>query len=316
MPAIECPKCSSCYRRGTVVEVRPLVEILHTLDADGKLDGLPFMPEMARYCGGRFTIFRRSDKTCFETVGMRWMEGTVFLEGLRCDGAFHEGCQRGCLYFWKEAWLTPVGDSTESPVSENGTALLEAGKLPAGAECLPTTRGDRFFCQSTELMGATSEFPAMNFRHYVRDFVNGQATIGRLAKVFLRAAANKILRTLGRDPLGGVYGEQAGSPKGDLDLKAGEWVEVKSREEIVATLDEKGRNRGLTFESEMLDHCGRRYQVAYPVRKIILEATGKMAELTNTVVLEGVVCEGTCAKNCPRSNHFYWRECWLRRVES
>ena len=38
-------------RPGDVVEVRPAAEILATLDADGALDGMPFMPEMARVCG-------------------------------------------------------------------------------------------------------------------------------------------------------------------------------------------------------------------------------------------------------------------------
>jgi hypothetical protein len=40
-----------------------------------------------------------------------------------------------------------------------------------------------------------------------------------------------------------------------------------------------------------------------------------MVQLTNTVALEGVVCQGLCAKNCPRANYLYWRESWLRRVE-
>ena len=38
---------------------------------------------------------------------MRSMKNAVFLEGLRCDGSAHGGCQRGCLFFWKEAWLKP-----------------------------------------------------------------------------------------------------------------------------------------------------------------------------------------------------------------
>ena len=33
-------------RPGDIVEVRPAAEILATLDADGTLDDMPFMPEM------------------------------------------------------------------------------------------------------------------------------------------------------------------------------------------------------------------------------------------------------------------------------
>ena len=37
-----------------------------------------------------------------------------------------------------------------------------------------------------------------------------------------------------------------------LNLRAGEWVEVRSREEIVATLDEDARLEDLPFMPEML----------------------------------------------------------------
>ena len=36
------------------------------------------------------------------------MTNAVHLEGLRCDGAGHDGCQAGCLLFWKESWLKRV----------------------------------------------------------------------------------------------------------------------------------------------------------------------------------------------------------------
>ena len=98
-------------RHGDTVAVRSLGEILATLDADAKLEGLPLMPEMVPYCGRTFKVYRRAEKTCVEGVGNRGMSNTVFLEGLRCDGSLHDGCQRGCLFFWKEAWLKPAMDS-------------------------------------------------------------------------------------------------------------------------------------------------------------------------------------------------------------
>ena len=45
------PAAAGGYRSGQLVEVRSLSEILATLDAAGTLDGMPFMPEMVRYCG-------------------------------------------------------------------------------------------------------------------------------------------------------------------------------------------------------------------------------------------------------------------------
>src|SRR5215470_14683966 len=33
------------------------------------------------------------------------MTNSVHLEGVRCDGSGHDGCQASCLIFWKESWL-------------------------------------------------------------------------------------------------------------------------------------------------------------------------------------------------------------------
>jgi len=40
-----------CLRSGEWVQVRTKEEILATLDLNGRLDELPFMPEMLQYCG-------------------------------------------------------------------------------------------------------------------------------------------------------------------------------------------------------------------------------------------------------------------------
>lgn len=312
-----CAKPSSSLLRGQWVEIRPLNEILATLDAEGKLDGVPFMPEMARHCGQRLRVFRRADKTCVEGHGVRLLGGAVFLEGLRCDGSLHGDCQRGCLMFWREAWLKPVEGQTAAADSwgePKDKAAVEATAVDVAA-IIPPQREDRFYCQSTELAAATTDFPPLNVRHYLEDLVRGELTFARMVRVLSRVFWNRLRRLIGLPPAGEIAGQQVRPPKGDLGLVVGQWVEVRSAREILETLDTGGKNRGLTFEIEMLDHCGRRYQVAYPVQRIILEQTGRMVELTNTVVLEGVACEGTCAKNCPRSNYFYWRECWLVPVD-
>ena len=55
-------------RAGDWVEVRSAAEILATLDERGRLDALPFMPEMLQYCGRRFRVFKSAHKTC-DTLG-------------------------------------------------------------------------------------------------------------------------------------------------------------------------------------------------------------------------------------------------------
>src|SRR5258705_4020542 len=100
-------------RAGDVVEVRNKEEILRTLDERGALDGLPFMPEMLQFCGRRFRVGAVAHKTC-ETARRTWkarqLRRTVHLEGLRCDGSAHGGCQAECNLFWREEWLRPVAE--------------------------------------------------------------------------------------------------------------------------------------------------------------------------------------------------------------
>ena len=101
----------SKLRAGDWVEVRSKEEILRTLGQTGRLDGLPFMPQMFQYCGQRFKVFQRAHKTC-DTIGIppgRRMPDGIHLN-LRCDGKAYGGCQAACLIYWKEAWLKPVNE--------------------------------------------------------------------------------------------------------------------------------------------------------------------------------------------------------------
>src|SRR5438552_13185233 len=106
------------FRAGDWVEVRSKEEILATLDKDGRLEQLPFMPQLFQYCGQRFKVIKRADKSCDTVSGHyvgRRMTNAVHLEH-RCDGQAYGGCQAGCLIYWKEAWLKPVGKETAPDV--------------------------------------------------------------------------------------------------------------------------------------------------------------------------------------------------------
>lgn len=99
-----------------------------------------------------------------------------------------------------------------------------------------------------------------------------------------------------------------------LNLQPSEWVEVKSKEEIRTILDEKGGYKGLHWMCNMWKHCGKRYRVYKRLEKMILESNGECRQLKNTVLLEGVTCDGKEWYDCDRSCFHYWREAWLKRV--
>lgn len=295
---------------GTVVRVRSLAEILSTLDKDGTLDALPFMPEMARYCGKRFTVSKRLERTCEESEkGMRRIQQVVFLDSLRCDGAAHGGCQKGCRIFWKESWLARPETEPDPPAESSGEDALVARLLSS----LP---GDQYICQSTELVAATTPLSSIDLMCHVRDIRSKTYSIPELLRVLSYAFFLRLRYYLTGTPYNFLQGSQVQTPQESLNLQPGEWVQVKTKEEIRQTLDTGGMNRGLRFTSDMVSECGRTYRVMGRLERMIHEPTRKLMTLRDTVLLDGSVCKGChiIKGGCPRGNFNFWREIWLRRV--
>jgi hypothetical protein len=95
---------------GEWVEVRSMDEISVTLDKDGKYKGLYFMPEMEKFCGKNFKVFKKAEIIKLESTGevRKLKSPSIFLEGVYCNGERHEGCDRACFHFWREAWLKRI----------------------------------------------------------------------------------------------------------------------------------------------------------------------------------------------------------------
>lgn len=97
-------------------------------------------------------------------------------------------------------------------------------------------------------------------------------------------------------------------------LRPGDFVEVLSENDIVATLDENGALEGLPFTLEMHKYCGGKFRVLSRVDKLIIEATGRMRRLRDAVILEGVTCDGQAHGRCRSTCFLLWKEAWLRKV--
>jgi hypothetical protein len=330
-------------RAGEWVLVRSKDEILATLDERGRLDDLPFQPEMFAFCGQRLRVRKVAHKTCdtIHKTGGRRMRNAVHLEGAQCDGAAHGGCQADCNFFWKEAWLQRADDAcppTRPALAHRCTEadVLRAVQAPGhAADAEPV-----WSCQTTALFGATEPLRWWDVRQYVRDVTTGNHRAGHIIEILLMAGFRHVLR---RVPLGyrvvlwlyntiqrarsGWTLPMAGdhlpdgkpTPAEHLDLKRGEWVEIRPVEEISRTITQNGFNRGMRYDLEMVKYSGRRYRVQLRVDRLIDEKTGQMMQMkTPCIQLEDVYCRAECTPRrlgCPRAMNTYWREIWLRRTE-
>jgi hypothetical protein len=315
---------------GELVRVRSAAEIFRTLDERGSLDNLPFMPEMLPYCGRTLRVRMRADKTCDGTTALRRMHNTVHLEDVRCDGSAHDGCQAGCLTYWKEAWLERVDAEQEPDGAElDGSAqvFIDEVLLKSTLRKASPHEEERVYrCQATEIPQAASRLRGWMIDQYVRDLRNwgfSKIARGMVAYVFntyqnlsRRLLPARLLIHEGRHyPFVEGRLEQPAPQSADLELKPGDLVRVKSKEEIVATLNSQNSHRGLSFDGEMLPYCGTTARVKAQVNRLIDEREGTMIKIKrDCYILDGVVCNADYHRFCTRSIYPYWRSVWLDKL--
>jgi hypothetical protein len=297
-------------------------EIAETLDENGTLDGLPFMPEMLEYCGKRFRVLNRVVQSTIDAafLGGRLTESyvrefrnndVVTLQTIRCSGAQHDNCQRACAIFWKEAWLRKSEGQEEVPEMDNTQfSIPERFRFSLKT----TTQPGKYFCQSSEFLNATVHLSTgMRIKKCFSAVAAGNITPwGMLRRVVTWVYWKVHYKFAGES----VRGSLEKTPTGVLDLKPGDLVQIKSLPEIRATLNKRGRNRGLHFSADQRPFCGRKYRVRNRADNFIAEGNGEMKHFKNTVMLEDVLCDSACFAfgGCYRSDLLYWREIWLRKI--
>ena len=336
---------------GEWVEVRSKEEILRTLDHNGQLDGMPFMPEMFQFCGKRFQVYKSAHKTCDPDYRSRRIYRAVHLQ-TRCDGQAHGGCQAGCLLFWKEAWLKPIGRDNphhativiESPLNDRGNASTSECAESAVWNGVRAQTSDApgedptYICQTTQVQHEES-LKWWDVRQYVEDYLSGNVSPWRLFSGFIYSMYYNLSQAgIGVGPLMrwlynvacplwrgskwprkvGIIPEGQPTPTAALNLQPGELVRVKSHQEILSTVSTASRNRGLWWDAELVPYCGGTYRVAKRIHNVIDEKSGKMVHMKSpSILLDAVVCQARyspCRMFCPRSTYAYWREIWLERV--
>ena len=100
-------------------------------------------------------------------------------------------------------------------------------------------------------------------------------------------------------------------------FRPGDWVRVRTAEEIFASLDDRGELAGLPFMPEMLAMAGRRFRVLRCAEAVCAtdDATA-IRRLRDCVHLEdvnqlGLRCDGSSHGGCQSNCLLFWHEAWL-----
>jgi hypothetical protein len=104
--------------------------------------------------------------------------------------------------------------------------------------------------------------------------------------------------------------------KSSTPLQEGDRVKVRPFYEIKPTLDNKGYYKGMLFIDDMVQFCGKTYNVFKRVDKVFMHRDKKMQKCRSVVLLEGVLCHGYGPEiDCDRTCFFFWKEDWLEKIE-
>ena len=91
-------------------------------------------------------------------------------------------------------------------------------------------------------------------------------------------------------------------------FRAGNVVEIRSKEEILSSLDESGCVDGLPFMPEMLQFCGQRVAVRAVAHKTCETAlkTYQGRRLAAAVHLDNLRCDGQAHAACEAARPLCW----------
>ena len=99
------------------------------------------------------------------------------------------------------------------------------------------------------------------------------------------------------------------------NLKVGDWIEIRSKEEIFQTLDSKGQLDGMPFMPEMFAFCGQRFRIykrAHKTCDTVFPVRGRRVK--ETVHLE-TRCDGQMHGGCDAGCLLFWKDAWLKPVD-
>lgn len=97
-------------------------------------------------------------------------------------------------------------------------------------------------------------------------------------------------------------------------LRVEDWVEVRTKEEILRTLDAKGQFDGMPFMPEMFAFCGKKFQVYKRAHKTCDTVFPVRGRRVHSALHLDTRCDGSAHDGCQASCLIFWKEAWLKPV--
>lgn len=96
------------------------------------------------------------------------------------------------------------------------------------------------------------------------------------------------------------------------NLEVGQWVEVRSKQEILRTLDKNACLDGMPFMPEMFAWCGQRFRVVKSAHKTCDTVFPVRGRSLNDSVHLGTRCDGSAHGGCQAGCLIFWKSAWLK----
>jgi hypothetical protein len=101
----------------------------------------------------------------------------------------------------------------------------------------------------------------------------------------------------------------------NTQLRVGDWVEVRSKAEILGTLDSNSQLDGMPFMPEMFAFCGKRFQVYKRAHKTCDTVFPVRGRRVDGAIHLDTRCDGSAHGGCQASCLLFWKEAWLKPID-
>jgi hypothetical protein len=163
-------------------------------------------------------------------------------------------------------------------------------------------------CQIEKIDEMGYEDSNLNIRHNINVIIK---------KIGIYSITNKIFRHNNKILSKKIIPKNSHSLKSNNILEPGDIVIVRSKEEILETLDENNKLEGCGFMEEMWKFCNTQQKVLKRVNYFFDERNSKFYKTKDIVLLKGNHCSGKLSKlmpRCDRSCYYFWKERWLKKI--